>query len=287
MLPNRLRVFCQHFASYCIFVYAPLLFLLATNCCFAQDSLNIAAEGEYKRMLTSSKIDSFAVAKECILLAQANAIEANFGKILMQKTTLDVRNTNITDNVSSSEIFNMSAESNLTGRWVKDIKPPTIEYYTRNKELWISVKVNGYIREIKPKSFNEDREALAEYVKQLYLKSPFTDITIIENFASRFLVSIVALDRANYKSLSDMNRVASIKAKSQVSRYFNGSMTEEIFIIQTTPKLNDAGSVAESITATKETSSGWVNSLDLLTTFMAENDQQKVFVYTKKLEDIK
>ncbi len=128
---------------------------------------------------------------------------------------------------------------------------------------------------------------MADYVKQLYLKSPFTDITIIENYSSRFLVSIVALDPANYKSLSDMNRVASIKAKSQISRYFNGSMTEEVFIIQTTPKLNDAESVAESISATKETSSGWVNSLDMLTTFMAENDQQKVFVYSKLLENIK
>jgi hypothetical protein len=267
------------------FVLFFVSFFLKTSS--AQDSLSVVAEGEFRRMIASQKADSFAVVKESVLMAQANAIESTFGKVLMQKTSLDISTTNVNDRVTSNESFKMSAESNLTGRWVKDITPPIVAYYTRNKELWISVKVKGYVREIKPKSFNEDREAMANYVKQLYLNSPFSDITIVENYNSKFLVSIVALDKANYKSLSDMNRVASIKAKAQVSRYFNGAMSEEIYIIQTTPQSAAISGIAQSLSAIKETSSGWVNSLDLLTTFPAEEDQQKVFVYSKLLENIK
>jgi hypothetical protein len=254
------------------------------NIAFAQDSLNIIAEGEFKHMIASQNADSFAIVKECIMMAQANAIESVFGKVLMQKTSLDISNMNVNDRVTSNESFKMSAEGNLTGRWVKDITPPIVDYYTRNKELWISIKVKGYVREIKPKSFNEDREAMANYIKQLYLNSPFADITIVENYSSKFLISVVALNKANYKSLSDMNRVASLRAISQINRYFNGSMTEEIFIIQTTPEINKTQDYWLNISSIKETSSGLVNNLELLTTFIDSNNNLNVFVYSKQID---
>ena len=257
---------------------------------YSQDSLNIVSDGEYKRIISNKVFDTASLVKECALLAQSEAIEKAFGKVIYQKTTFNLANNNVNDKVNSSESFNTTSESNLMGRWVRDISPPLIEYYLQDNEHWISIKVKGYVREIKPKSFNEDREAMAEYIKKLYLKMPFSDITIVENYNSRFLISVVELDKTLYQSTSDMNRVASIKAKSQLSRYFNGSMTEEIFVIQTTP-FNDTAqstsSIVKSFSAIKESSSGWVNAMELLNVFPSADNHHVVYVYSKFLEAIK
>jgi len=259
-----------------------LIFFSYAKLGLAQDSISVVVEGEYKCLIPSSEKDSLSIVKKCMLLAQANGIESVFGKIISQNSKLNVTNSNHNSKISSEESFGATTESQLLGRWLKDITKPNIEYIHRGKDVWISVKVKGYVKELKPKVFNEDREALAQYAESLYKKAPFNEITIVENYDKRFLLSIVGLKKASFKSLSDMNRVASIQAKAQVNRYFNGSLTQEIYIIQTTAF---SGNILSSTSSLKETSSGWVNKLALLTTFSANEVDEQIFVYCQILEN--
>jgi hypothetical protein len=79
-----------------------------------------------------------------------------------------------------------------------------------------------------------------------------------------------------------MLRVASVKAMSQASRYFNGSQISMDLIITTTEQ-SDGAVNTEVIEKIKENSIGYVNQLEHLSNF--DNDSgQKVFLYMKQME---
>lgn len=250
----------------------------------AQD---IISTGCYKLSL-SKFFDKEKIEKECLEQAKLNAIENAFGVFLVDSTsqkTSYVRKNNV-ENMDIS--FNNHINSIVSGKWVREVELPAYSYYEKDGFKWLSVTVKGFVREIKPKSFNEDREAMGLYMKDLYLKYPFSDITIVENYENKYLISVVELIKANYKSNSDMSRVAQTKARAQVSRYINGIKTEDIFIIKTTDLLNDnKESVADTYSAIKESSFGWVNSMDLLAVFQDETGLKSVFIYSKKIENEK
>ena len=79
-----------------------------------------------------------------------------------------------------------------------------------------------------------------------------------------------------------MNRVASIKAMANTSRYFNGSNTTTDIIIRTTEK-SDGKSDTEIIENLREHSVGYVKALEQLTNFTREDGMQ-VFIFIKPME---
>lgn len=265
-----------------LFVKSFLIFFFLINSnCFAQDTIS---SGQYKLILSKS-FDKEKIEKECLEKAKLNAIENAFG-VLLENTanrTISLVRKNDVENTSVS--FNNSINSLVTGKWVREIEPPTFDYFEKDGFKWLSVTVKGIVREIKPKSFNEDKEAMAKYMKELYLSYSFNDVTIVENYENKYLISVVDFVNSNYKSNSDMSRVAQIKARAQVNRYINGTTTEDIFIIKTTNLLDskDEG-VVETISAIRESSFGWINSVDLLTVFPDKTGLKTVFIYSKKIE---
>ena len=81
-----------------------------------------------------------------------------------------------------------------------------------------------------------------------------------------------------------MNRVASVKAASQASKYFNGSQLTSDYIIRTieTSNLKVETQIIEEI---NEHSSGYINMLEMITSF-SDDDNNMVFIFGKKLETI-
>ena len=255
----------------------------------SQTSTDVVSDGEHTIRVTDRYPDTPAIVRKCVLKAQGDAIEKAFGKVIYQKTLMNISNKNENNNIKSSETFEMESESNLSGRWLKDASPPLVESFQRNGELWIRVRVKGYVREIEPKRFNEDREALAIYIKELHGRNPFSDITVVETYDSRFLVSVISLDPSRYSTTSEMYRVASIKAKSLVSRYLNGSQSEEIFVVQAyVARQGDKSSpdLSNTISVIRETSQGWVNGIEYLTSFPGLDGKDRVFVYLKFLNKL-
>ncbi len=80
-------------------------------------------------------------------------------------------------------------------------------------------------------SFNGDKVAFTNYLVRMYKAAPFEGIRVVEDYDDLHLVSVVLLSKEKYNSVSDMNRVAAVKASSQVARYLNGSTINDELII--------------------------------------------------------
>lgn len=133
-------------------------------------------------------------------------------------------------------------------------------------------------------SYNQERTALTNFLVRMYENAPFDGVKAVEDYDNAYLMSVVKLDKAKYKSESALNRVASVKAMSQASRFFNGSNITDDMIIRTTEKA-DGTSDTEIIENIKEHSVGYVKQLEQLTNFQAKDGEQ-VFIFITPLKEL-
>lgn len=103
------------------------------------------------------------------------------------------------------------------------------------------------------------------------------------NSASFTLEAFDAYTNKRIESIS--NRVASVKAMAQASRYLNGSNITQDMIIHTTEK-SDGTSDTEIIENIHENSVGYVKAMELLTNFV-RSDGKQVFIFASKLNNNK
>ena len=118
-------------------------------------------------------------------------------------------------------------------------------------------------------SYNQERTALANFLVRMYENAPFDGVKAVEDYENAYLMSVVILDKSKYKSESTLNRVASVKAMSQASRFFNGS------------NITDDTEIIENI---RENSVGYVRQLEQLTNFAAPDGRQ-VFIFITPLKN--
>ena len=111
----------------------------------------------------------------------------------------------------------------------------------------------------------------------MYNSAPFEGVRAVEDYDNAYLISVLALDKEKYLTESVLNRVASVKAMSNASRYFNGSSITQEMIIHTTEK-SDRSSDTEIIENIRENSVGYVKALEQLTNF-THADGQVVFIF--------
>lgn len=135
-------------------------------------------------------------------------------------------------------------------------------------------------------SFNEDKTAFTNYVKRMYASAPFDGVKIIEDYDHQYLVSVIGIDKAKYTDPSVMNRVAQVKAQSQVNTYLNGASIDMNTIIRTTETTenNQTKSVTESIEQIKQNSTGFSHGLELLTNFENSDSKKMVYVYMREIK---
>ena len=132
--------------------------------------------------------------------------------------------------------------------------------------------------------YNQEKTALTRFLVRMYENAPFEGVKIVDDYDHRYLLSVLSLSKEKYPSESAMNRVASVKAMSQASRYFNGSYTASDLIIRTSEK--EGASDTEIIETIKERSAGYVKALEYLTSF-DNSSGNKVFMYIKQMDDTK
>ena len=135
---------------------------------------------------------------------------------------------------------------------------------------------------ISAQSFNADKMALTNFLIRMYKHAPF-DVKVVNDYSDNYLVSAVVLYPAKYGgNESTMMRVASVKAMSQASRYFNGSsITADLLI--TTKEDTDGNANTEIIEKIKENTVGYVNQLEHLSNFTNDEGKQ-VFLYMKQID---
>ena len=126
-------------------------------------------------------------------------------------------------------------------------------------------------------SYSSDKVAFTNFLVRMYNNAPFEGVRAVNDYNNAYIISVLALDKAKYKTESVLNRVASVKAMAQASRYFNGSNITDDMIIHTTEKA-DGTSDTEIIEEIRENSIGYVKALEQLTNFTREDGQQ-VFIF--------
>lgn len=131
-------------------------------------------------------------------------------------------------------------------------------------------------------SYNQEKTALTNFLVRMYENAPFDGVKAVEDYENSYLMSVVKLDKGKYKTESALNRVASVKAMSQASRFFNGSNITDDMIIRTTEKA-DGTTDTEIIENIREHSVGYVKQLEHLTNFPAKDGQQ-VFIFLTPLK---
>lgn len=131
-------------------------------------------------------------------------------------------------------------------------------------------------------NYNEEQTAMTHFIIRMYKANPFEGIKVFTDYESSYLLSVLTLDPMKYPNPSVMNRVAGVKAMSQASRYFNGSVINTDLIVRSV-EYADGTADSEIIENIRERSNGYVKTLELLTTFKDDSNHQ-VFIYCKKLE---
>jgi len=133
-------------------------------------------------------------------------------------------------------------------------------------------------------SYSSDKVSFTNFLVRMYNNAPFEGVRAVDDYDHAYLISVLALDKAKYKTDAILNRVASVKAMAQASRYFNGSNITQDMIIHTSEKA-DGSSDTEIIENIREHSVGYVKSLEQLTNFTREDGMQ-VFIFIKMLDEV-
>lgn len=129
--------------------------------------------------------------------------------------------------------------------------------------------------------YNQEKTALTRFLVRMYKSTPFEGVKIVDDYDHRYLLSVIALSMEKYTSESAANRVASVKAMSQASRYFNGSYTASDLIIRTSEK--EGATDTEILETIKERSAGYVKALEYLTCF--DSSGKKIYMFIKQMDD--
>lgn len=135
-------------------------------------------------------------------------------------------------------------------------------------------------------SIGQEHQALAAFLKRMYLAAPFEGVKIVEDYDHQYLISVISLEKAKYPNPSVMNRVATVKAQAQASNFINGARIDAETIIHTTETKDSSGrqqTITETIEKIKMNSSGFVQGMQLLHSFDA-SEPRTVFVYSAKLQ---
>ena len=130
-------------------------------------------------------------------------------------------------------------------------------------------------------NYSSDRVAFTNFLVRMYNSAPFEGVRAVDDNDEAYLISVLALDKEKYKTEAALNRVASVKAMAQASRFFNGSNITQDMIIRTSEK-SDGTSDTEIIEKIRENSIGYVKALEQLTNFVRKDGKQ-VFIFITPL----
>ena len=130
--------------------------------------------------------------------------------------------------------------------------------------------------------YNEKQTTLANFLKRMYSQTKFEGAKIVEDYDNKYLISVLSLEKSNYKKESDMFRVAQVKALRQACEFVNGATITSDVVIRTTESKKDIDITVETVE--KMRSVGFVQGMELLINFEPTADKQMVFIYLRKIE---
>ena len=144
---------------------------------------------------------------------------------------------------------------------------------------------NGITSNYQANVIKKKNEKLAKYITKLYNTSPFEGVKIVEEKGVSYLVSLSVQVISSHKTSSTRNRVAQIKARRNAMVFLNGSSITSETILKTGETVTD-NSVSYYETyfdKINENAAGFLDGMQVLTTFNSSNGKEYVYVIYKKL----
>ena len=135
------------------------------------------------------------------------------------------------------------------------------------------------------KVIKKKNEKLAAYITNLYNESPFEGVKIVEEKDVSYLVSLTVQVISSHKTSSARNRVAQIKARRNAMVFLNGSniTTETILKTGETVTDNNVSYYESYFDNIKENAAGFLDGMQVLTTFNSNTGKEYIYVIYKKL----
>lgn len=154
----------------------------------------------------------------------------------------------------------------------------------KRKSLVLSFLFVGMALDLFAQGYDQERIQLANFIERMYNNAPFDGCRIVDDYDNSYLLSVVALDKAKYKTPHVMNRVAEVKSQRNAGEFFNGSQSYTEMTIRT-PKSEEKGesNMTEVYEIIRVNSIGYVRQMQLLTSF-DDNSGMKVFVFYKNVD---
>jgi hypothetical protein len=159
---------------------------------------------------------------------------------------------------------------------------------TKSSRFFIVVVVVNILtfQTIWSQSFNEDKTSFVNFIKRMYTVSPFEGVKIVEGYDKEVMISVVAIEATKYPTESIRNRVAQVKAQEKASTFLNGAQISLDVIIstkETTDVNNQVTKVMESMERIRQSSTGFSQGLELLTTFESNDKTKIVYIFGRDL----
>ena len=135
--------------------------------------------------------------------------------------------------------------------------------------------------------FGGNKVAIGNFVQRMYTTHPFNGIKILQTQDGiDYMISIVQLDKDLNKSENIQSRIASIKAKSYVNQYLNGSIIiSDVIIISSETKIqNSMIKKTEIQEILKEKSMGFVEGMELLNNFESTDGKVVVYIFYREIK---
>lgn len=134
--------------------------------------------------------------------------------------------------------------------------------------------------------YDQNRIALANFLKRMYLNSPFDGCRVVDDYDHDYLLSVVALSSSNYTSPTVMDRVAQVKSQRNAGEFFNGSQSYSELTIKG-PNAESHSQHASDLTDVYEVikvhSAGFVRQMQLLTKFAS--GANTVYIFYKQIDN--
>ena len=134
-------------------------------------------------------------------------------------------------------------------------------------------------------SFNTVKTAFSNFIKRMYVSSPFEGVIIIDDYDHQYLVSVVNLDNTKYTNQNVMNRVAQVKAQTQANTFLNGATITMDMVIttkETKDSTNNVKTIVETVENIKQNSVGFTQGLELLNSF--DENKNLIFIYLREIK---
>ena len=144
---------------------------------------------------------------------------------------------------------------------------------------------NGVSNNYQANKIKKKNKELAKYITNLYNESPFEGVKIVEEKDASYLISLSIQVVSGHKTSSTQNRVAQIKARRNAMVFLNGSNITSQTILKTGETVtNNSVSYYETyMDEIKENAAGFLDGMQVLTTFTSNNGKEYIYIIYKKL----